>query len=154
MEKKIQRAIKNLQKSTKVNPLSKFSFEDLQSGNSFQAKVFFNNNHIPEIEISQHTGYQIEELVFQLESSLNTLLHSALPDAKRGSKVFTRKAANVGDIVTLDSETNYYAIDSSIFDCTGKMLYSQFRAECISNNYSAKCSPTSEIAKYTVYKLF
>lgn len=153
MEKKIQRAIKNLQKSTKVNPLSKFSFEDLQSGNNFQAKVFFNNNHIPEIEISQLSGYQVEKLVSQLESSLNTILQSALPNAKRGSKVYTRKAANVGDIVILDSETYYYAIDSSIFNCTGKMLYSQFRAECISYNYFAKCSPTSEIVKYTVYKI-
>ncbi|MEA5260314.1 hypothetical protein VB264_21120 [Arcicella aquatica] len=152
MEKKLEKAIRNLQKSSKINPLSRFSYNDSRSGNTFKAKVFYNKEDHPSIEISQVNGYRKDELLLQLESSLNSIFPGTLPYAKSGSLVYTRRNAAKGDVVTLESSTYYYAIDTSIFNCSGEQLGSRFQATCISN-LSAKCSPTSAIALYTIYKL-
>lgn len=155
MEKKILRAIRNLQKSTKTNPLSFFSFEDSQSGNSFRAKVFFNDNNLPQIEVSQNNGYQIDELVSKLETSVNTIFQSPLPYAKKGSKIYTRDTNfNVGDITQFDGQKRYYRIDSSPFYCGGETLNAEYTAKCIGIGIRANCIPNgSYMQEYTIFEL-
>ena len=152
MKKKLQRAIKNLQKSSKKNPLSNFSFKDLESGNNFRAKVSFIDNK-PSIIIDRIHGYEIEELRLNLEESLNSLWQSSLPEAQVGSTVYLRRFSVVGTKTILRGDSYYYAIDSGIFDCRGEELGRDFKAICIGSGYRAKCSPTSEIAEYSIYKL-
>lgn len=153
MKNKISRGLKNLQKSKKDSPVSKFSFTELESGNSFKAKIFYNDCGLPDIKIYQNNGYEIAKLDVQLKASLDTLFYSPLPDVKSGSKIYTREPAKVGDILTLGIETYYYAVDLGVFHCAGRMLERSFQAKCLIDNYSAKCSATTEPATYTLFQL-
>jgi hypothetical protein len=152
MEKKIARAVRNLQQSIQVEPISIFTYIEPSSGNNLKVKIFFDEQGNPALQILKLSGFKEDEIVGKLNSNLRKLILSPLPDAQVNQIVYVHQTANLGQEITLTSGTYYYAVDNSPFYCGGMRLSRDFKAMCM-GTMNTKCHPESAVATYTVFKL-
>lgn len=156
MKEHIKKAVLQLLETPGFNQSVGFKYKKGDTGKTFTARVKYDNNRQPVVELRNSSGYNEKYLLSKLKLSLSTLTNEAFGVARSGDIVLTRRYINpapaAGTVVNLGAQDYYYGVNGGSMNCNGNMLGQAYQARFIKVD-TARCAPGAEIANYSHLKL-